>query len=162
MVAQSGSYIYLLFNYNQTPYRFACYQASNANNLNMMSKVALYRKTEGEAVPSSDDPILKEETFGAYLNGNNTVYVKGSQQLSREYQGDKVTFAILDAVAQKVVEFSGIPAGATIGDAFALTLRTVEGKKTVSTRSYTVTVVGEAGAKLWLSDGAGNGFIVKR
>ncbi len=115
-----------------------------------------------EAVPSSDDPILKEETFGAYLNGNNTVYVKGSQQLSREYQGDKVTFAILDAVAQKVVEFSGIPAGATIGDAFALTLRTVEGKKTVSTRSYTVTVVGEAGAKLWLSDGAGNGFIVKR
>ena len=162
MVAQSGNYVYLLFNYNTKPYRYACYQESTANNLNMMSKVALYRKTEGEAVPSSDDPILKEETFGAYLNGNNTVYVKGSQQLSREYQGDKVTFAILDAMAQIVMEFSGIPAGATIGDAFTLTLRTVEGKKTVSTGSYTVTVVGEAGAKLWLSDGAGNGFIVKR
>lgn len=162
MVAQSGTYVYLLFNYNTSPYRFACYNASNASALNQMTKVALYRKTEGAAIPSSDDPILKEETFGAYLNGNNTVYVKGSQQLSREYQGDKVIFAILDAEAQKVVEFSGIPAGATIGDAFALTLRTVEGKKTVSTGSYTVTVVGEAGAKLWLSDGAGNGFIVKR
>lgn len=148
---------YLIYNNSSSVFSVNTSKPGTGNN-----RVALYRKTEGEAVPSSDDPILKEETFGAYLNGNNTVYVKGSQQLSREYQGDKVTFAILDAVAQKVVEFSGIPAGATIGDAFALTLRTVEGKKTVSTRSYTVTVVGEAGAKLWLSDGAGNGFIVKR
>ena len=140
---------------------FSCYSGTTVTN-STTSLVALYRKTEGETIPTSYDPILQEETFGAYLSGNNTVYVKGSQQLSREYQGDKVTFAILDAVAQKVVEFSGIPAGATIGDAFTLTLRTVEGKKTVSTGSYTVTVVGEAGAKLWLSDGAGNGFIVKR
>ena len=148
---------YLIYNNSSSVFSVNTSKPGTGNN-----RVALYRKTEGEAVPSSDDPILQEETFGAYLSGNNTVYVKGSQQLSREYQGDKVTFAILDAVAQKVVEFSGIPAGATIGDAFALTLRTVEGKKTVSTGSYTVTVVGEAGAKLWLSDGAGNGFIVKR
>ena len=147
--------------YNGGASVFSAYRADQSSNV-QMTKVALYRKTEGEAVPSSEDPILQEETFGAYLNGNNTVYVKGSQQLSREYQGDKVTFAILDAGAQKVVEFSGIPAGATIGDAFALTLRTVQGKKTVSSGSYTVTVVGEAGAKLWLSDGAGNGCIVKR
>lgn len=148
---------YLIYNNSSSVFSVNTSKPGTGNN-----RVALYRKTEGEAVPTSDDPILQEETFGAYLNGNNTVYVKGSQQLSREYQGDKVTFAILDAVAQKVVEFSGIPAGATIGDAFALTLRTDEGKKTVSTGSYTVTVVGEAGAKLWLSDGAGNGFIVKR
>ena len=162
MVAQSGSYIYLLFNYNQTPYRFACYQASNANNLNMMSKVALYRKTEGETIPSSDDPILQEETFGEYLTSGENLYIKGSQQLSREYQGDKVIFAILDAEAQTVIEFSGIPAAATMGDSFTLVRRTVEGKKTTSTQSYDVTVVGEAGSKLWLSDGAGNAFIVKR
>ena len=148
---------YLIYNNSSSVFSVNTSKPGTGNN-----RVALYRKTEGEAVPSSDAPILQEETFGAYLSGNNTVYVKGSQQLSREYQGDKVTFAILDAEAQKVVEFSGIPAGATIGDAFALTLRTVEGKKTVSTGSYTVTVVGEAGAKLWLSDGAGNGFIVKR
>ena len=161
--AYRGDRPYMLYNENASNNNplFSCYSGTTVTN-STTSLVALYRKTEGEAVPTSDDPILKEETFGAYLNGNNTVYVKGSQQLSREYQVDKVTFAILDAVAQKVVEFSGIPAGATIGEAFALTLRTVEGKKTVSTRSYTVTVVGEAGAKLWLSDGAGNGFIVKR
>ena len=159
--ASAGQRSYMLYNYNNGSPLFSCYQGTSISN-SITSLVALYRKTEGEAVPSSDDPILKEETFGVYLNGNNTVYVKGSQQLSREYQGDKVNFAILDAEAQTVIEFSGIPAAATMGDSFTLVLRTVEGKKTTSTQSYTVTVVGEAGAKLWLSDGAGNGFIVKR
>lgn len=147
--------------YNSGASIFSAYRADQSSNV-LMTKVALYRKTEGETIPSTEDPILEEETFGAYPTTGSILYVKGSQQLSREYAGTAVTFAILDAQAQKVVEFSGIPVAATIGDAFTLTLRTVEGKKTTSNESFAVTVVGEAGSKLWLSDGAGNGFIVKR
>ena len=159
--ASAGQRATMLYNQNNGSPLFCCYQSTSVFGT-VTSLVALYRKTEGEAIPSTEDPILEEETFGAYPTTGSILYVKGSQQLSREYAGTAVTFAILDAQAQKVVEFSGIPVAATIGDAFTLTLRTVEGKKTTSKESYAVTVVGEAGSKLWLSDGAGNGFIVKR
>ena len=159
--ASAGQRSYMLYNYNSGSPLFNCYQYTSITG-SVTSLVALYRKTEGEAIPSTEDPILEEEIFGAYLKTGNILYVKGAQQLGREYAGTAVTFAILDVQTQKVVEFSGIPAAATIGDAFTLALRTVEGKKTTSKESYAVTVVGEAGSKLWLSDGAGNGFIVKR
>jgi hypothetical protein len=147
--------------YNSQSSIFSAYRANQSTNV-QMTKVALYRKTEGAATPATDDPILLEETFGAYLDGNNTLYVKGSQQLSREYTGSTVTFAILDPSQNAIYEFSGIPASAAMGDSFSLVFTERSGRKVISTNTFTVTVVGEAGSKLWLSDGAGNGFIVKR
>ncbi|MBQ9888827.1 MAG: hypothetical protein IJM41_06260 [Bacteroidales bacterium] len=147
--------------YNSQNSWFSAYRADQSTNTRMV-KVALYRKTEGAAIPSSNDPILQEETFGAYLNGDNRLYTKGTQQLSREYTGTTVTFAILDQTQNSIYEFSGIPAAAAMGESFSLTYNEIRGKKTASSTTYAVTVVGEAGAKLWLSDGAGNGFIVKR
>lgn len=109
-----------------------------------------------------DDPILAEDVYGAYLATGSTVYVPGVIQLSREYGEESVTFALLSLVENSVLEFVGIPDCAALGDTFTLTLVERHGSKVASTQKYSVKVVGEAGAKLWLSDGLGNGFIVKR
>ena len=161
--AAQGSRSYLLYNENSSNSNpiFSCYSGTSVSGTTT-SLVALYRKTESEASPASDDPILKEEVFGAYLNGVNTLYEKGVHQLSREYTGNTVTFALLDHAQNTIYEFLGIPAAAAQGDAFTLTFKERHGAKATSSADYPVTVVGEAGAKLWLSDGVGNGFIVKR
>lgn len=161
MKAAQGSRPYLLYNENNGSPIFSCYTGTSVTGTTT-SLVALYRKTESEASPASDDPILKEEVFGAYLNGVNTLYEKGIHQLSREYTGNTVTFALLDHAQNTIYEFLGIPAAAAQGDAFTLTFKERHGAKAISSADYPVTVVGEAGAKLWLSDGVGNGFIVKR
>ena len=109
-----------------------------------------------------DDPILAEDVYGAYLATGSTVYTPGVIQLSREYGEESVTFALLSLVENSVLEFVGIPENAALGDAFTLTLVERHGRNVASTQNYSVKVVGEAGAKLWLSDGLGNGFIVKR
>ena len=149
----------MLYNHSNT--LFSCYNATTVNGTTT-SLVALYRKTEGETVPGSDDPILEQDVFGAYLESGNILYTQGSQQLSREYTGSTVTFAILDKAQNSVFEFAGIPAAATVGDTFTLTFNQLRGNKIISSQEYNVTVAGEEGAKLRLSDGAGNGFIVKR
>ena len=157
--ASQGSRSYMLYNHSNT--LFSCYNATTVNGTTT-SLVALYRKTEGETVPGSDDPILEQDVFGAYLESGNILYTQGSQQLSREYTGSTVTFAILDKAQNSVFEFAGIPAAATVGDTFTLTFNQLRGNKIISSQEYNVTVAGEEGAKLRLSDGAGNGFIVKR
>lgn len=111
---------------------------------------------------TDDDPVLAEDAYGAYLATGSTVYAPGVNQLSREYGEGTVTFALLSLVENSVLEFAGIPESAALGDGFTLTLVERHGQKVASTQEYTVKVVGEAGAKLWLSDGTGNGFIVKR
>lgn len=125
------------------------------------SPVAIYME-DYEGGTASDDPILEEDTYGAYLVTGSMVYVPGSNQLSREYGDGQVTFALLSLLENSILEFSGIPDNAILGDAFKLTLVERRGQKVASTQSYSVKVVGEEGAKLWLTDGAGNGFIVKR
>ena len=74
----------------------------------------------------------------------------------------KLTFSIVDPAKDKVVEFSGIPSNAGLGDNFTLGLTYISGTTTEINSSYSVFVVKEEGHTLWLSDGQGNGFIVKR
>lgn len=127
--------------------------------------VALYKKvtvTQTGTVDPEDDPILEKEEFGAYTSASEYEYVSEVMELSREYLGSTVTFAILSPFDEEVVEFSGIPAGAAKGDSFDLVVTKINGKKHTALGTYNVTVLKEEGAKLWLSDMGGNGFIVKR
>ena len=63
--------------YNSSASVFSAYRADQSSNV-QMTKVALYRKTEGEAIPSTEDPILEEETFGAYPTTGSILYVKAN------------------------------------------------------------------------------------
>lgn len=129
------------------------------------SDCAIYKKT---TITSSEDgnpaeaAIINYDTYGAYIQGNPLIYSATSDQLSREYLSDgTVTFAIVDAADESYVEFSGIPTNAAYLDTFNLKLVYKVQLITCLEFTYTVTVVKEDGAKLWLTDGT-NGFIVKR
>lgn len=130
------------------------------------STVALYKKvavSTSASVNLSDDAVCGYSDYGAYLTGQNLVYNTTTDQLSREYGNDgTLTFSILAPAEDQVVEFAGIPAEVVIGDSFALHLTYISGITTVIDKEFTVYVVKEEGHRVWLSDGAGNGFIIKR
>jgi len=143
--------------------------SSNYFNVNTSSGTcAIYRKTTATTTGSvdlSDDPVTGYSDFGAYLDGTNLIYNATTDQLSREYatDGTTLTFSIVAPAEDQVVEFSGIPSsGVTLGDSFTLQLTYISGVTTEIDATYTVYVVKEEGHRLWLTDGAGNGFIVKR
>lgn len=116
--------------------------------------------TEGETAFAP--AVLSYDQYGAYLSGHPMVYDPATDQLSREYLEDgTVTFTLLDPVQDGYVAFSGIPEDAAYGDSFTLTVQSKAKGVDSFEGSFEVTVVKEAGARLWLSDGE-NGFIVKR
>jgi hypothetical protein len=141
---------------------------NNYFSLSTSSKtVALYKKGTVESTVSvdlADDPVLEYAEYGAFMSGKNLIYNASTDQLSREYGSDgTLTFAILAKEEEQVVEFAGIPASdITLGDSFALRLTFISGITTEIDETYTVYVVKEEGHTLWLTDGNGNGFIVKR
>ena len=87
--------------------------------------------------------------------------VAGADQLSREYNGGTLTFAILSPGTAEVLELGGIPADPLVGDTFTLVCREIRGV-VIEERQYFVTALRVDGSKVWLSDRKGNGFIVRR
>lgn len=130
------------------------YTATNSD-----SPVFVFRKEAG--VNGNDDPILQNSEYGAYLSSGNFVMQNG-RQLSREYMSDgTVSFAIMEPAASKIVEFNGIPQNPAKGDSFTLNYNVITGRSNTET-DFEVSVVKVDGPKVWLSDGSGNGFIVKK
>ncbi len=125
---------------------------------------AIFRKSGTYSHGFCDDPVLGYRLYGAYLTTGNLVYNPGSDQLSREYSADGslVTFSVNDPWSDKVLTFGGIPVKAAAGESFTLSFSYFDGTSSQTGRQYEVTVLGENGATLFLSDGKGNGFIVKR
>ena len=127
---------------------------------------ALYKKTtvtSSSGINLSNDSVCNYSDYGAYMSGQNLVYNPTTDQTSREYGTDgKLTFSIVAPAEDQVVEFSGIPANAGLGDNFTLGIKYISGITTEINTSFPVYVVKEEGHTLWLSDGQGNGFIVKR
>ena len=142
------------------------YNSSYFNTSTSSSTVALYKKATLESSKNFDlstDPVLNYFEYGAYISEANLVYNPTTDQISREYDSaGSLTFTILAPEEEQAVEFSGIPAETIFGDSFTLGLTFISGITTEIEESYQVYVVKEEGHTLWLSDGKGNGFIVKR
>ena len=163
---KNGSNNYKQIRYHSSLISSSCYfsayksssQASWDSSSSGTSDVYIYRK---EAGISLDDPILEREEYGAYLYGGNRVF-GACDQLSREYPGDgTVIFAILTPSVYEVAEFNGIPVSPAKGDTFTLNYNLITGS-TQSDREFDVSVVKVDGPKVWLTTGAGEGFIVKK
>ena len=124
----------------------------------------VYKKTTSttEVGLPEDDAVTDYEEYGAYIVGNPMIYSPTTDQISREYSDGTVTFTILDPVNDTCLEFAGAPANASLGDSFTLTLTQTAGLKETIFGSFSVTVIKEEGSRLWLSDGNGNSFIIKR
>lgn len=143
------------------------YSDDHFNISTSSASVAIYKKTSAATtvtVALSDDPVLAYSEYGAYLNGKDLLYNATSDQLSREYGNDgTLTFSILAPMEEQVVEFAGIPSSdITLGESFTLQFTFITGITTKIDQTFTVYVVKEEGHTLWLTDGSGNGFIVKR
>lgn len=136
---------------------------SNPSALALYKKTVIYSEQVYEnPLCDEEDAVLAESTYGAYLNDSNRqIYTRQADQVSREY-GSTVTFAILTPETGKVLEFSGIPVGATKDDSFTLTLCRYKDAEVEYYQTFEVIVVKEEGPKLWLSAGNGIGFIVKK
>ena len=146
--------------YNVKNRYFNTYTSTNNSNQSLMS---IYRKGDPSGNPYEDDPVVAVSEYGAYLTTGNRLYSPATDQISREYatSGTTLTFSILTPATGKVLELGGIPVSPLVGDTFTLQYKELQGISS-SAKSYSVKVMRVEGAKVWLSDGNGNGFIVKK
>lgn len=153
----TSSYGYYLRYNSQNP-RFTTYRETSSVKINL----AIYKEYVESVVVTDEDPILSESVYGAYLTSGNRLYAAGTDQLSNEFGETDEDFIIIQPSAETVITFGGIPQDVAKGSSFSLSFTVVTGTETVIKTAYSVSVVREDGRKLWLSDGAGNGFIVKK
>ena len=119
---------------------------------------------EIEEAQEHEDPIAAQSAFGIYLGDDTRAYVAGKDQYCRKYSASGVqTFAIVNLETKEQLEITGYKKGYAKGDPLTISVNWRQGKKQIALeKTYTVTVVKEDGSKVWLGDGSGNGFVIKK
>lgn len=120
---------------------------------------------------STATPVEVEASTAAFLDntvpgfypasGTSVSYEAGVNQLYREYVDDKVTFSIISPASMALISMAGIPSDAALGSSFTLSYTSMS-ELGIASASYSVTVVKEDGAMLWLLGSEGDRFIVKK
>ncbi len=153
IVAQAGESRYIREN-TQSP-RFSCYKQGSQND------VVLYRKSSVSGAVS-EDPLVASSEYGSYYAGAAWTYERGVDQLFRSYPDGKLEFALLKASTKEQLVVSGYDPSLTKGDAVTVSLLYRKGRKVLLERTCDLKVVREDGPKVWLGDGSGQGFILKK
>ena len=148
-----------LIRYNAGTLRFTCYKdASSSQTRN----VRIFRKREA-TVPDGEDPLTAREEYGCYITDFERVYVKGADQYSRSVRDDgTVVFTLLNAAEKEQMVISGFDPALAKGDAATVSVHYKKGRKVLLNKSFALEVVREDGPKVWLGDGTGQGFIIKK
>ena len=141
--------------YNSTAPRFSCYKSGQ-------TAVKLYVKAGVQQV--EDDPLTASCELGSYVSAAARTYVKGADQILRSYGADgKLVFAILNASGKEQLVISGYDPALVKGDKVTLTVSWQKGKDVLlKNQTYHLQVVKEDGSKVWLGNGSGQGFILKK
>ena len=153
IVAQAGESRYIREN-TQSP-RFSCYKQGSQND------VVLYRKSSVSGAVA-EDPLVASSEYGSYYAGAAWRYERGVDQLFRSYPDGKLEFALLKASTKEQLVVSGYDPSVTKGDAVTVSLLYRKGRKVLLERTCDLKVVREDGPKVWLGDGSGQGFILKK
>ena len=153
IVAQAGESRYIREN-TQSP-RFSCYKQGSQND------VVLYRKSSVSGAVA-EDPLVASSEYGSYYAGAAWTYERGVDQLFRSYPDGKLEFALLKASTKEQLVVSGYDPSLTKGDAVTVSLLYRKGRKVLLERTCDLKVVREDGPKVWLGDGSGQGFILKK
>ena len=139
---------------------FACYPIDAQEEL---LTLAIYRLGSGYVPALEEDPLTEKSEFGCYLNGSERTYVKGSDQIHRSYQDGKLEFVLLNASEKEQLVISGFDPSLTKGREAVVKVSWRKGLQILmNERPYTMRVVKEDGSKVWLGDGFGQGFILKK
>ena len=153
--AQKGESTYL--RYNSSSPRFACYSTASSQK-----GIILYRMVEAEMGAVEEDPLTAKTEYGSYMKGAERKYVKGVDQLLRSYPDGKLEFVILNASAKEQFVISGFDPNLRKGDLATVTVRHRKGFNMLKEETYALKVVKEDGPTVWLGDGSGQGFILKK
>ncbi len=139
--------------------RFSAYSSSSS----LKDPVAVYCRKSGSAIVV-DDPLAERYDYGIYQSEATRVYVPGTDQYSRRYSASgELTFAIINPESKEQLEISGYRKSLVKGDALTVTVNWRKGRnKVMSATTYRVFVVKEEGPRVWLGNGTGNGFIIKK
>ncbi|MBR3075021.1 MAG: hypothetical protein IKH11_04605 [Bacteroidales bacterium] len=147
----------LRFNPNNGSPLFACYSSGQ-------EAVAIFRKAAASASPAEEDPVTANSLFGIYQGADQRTYEAGKDQYVRSYSSKGIqTFTIVDPQAKEQLEISGYKKDYVKGDAVTVTVNWRKGKtRIISGKTYQVKVVKEEGPVVWLGNGRGDGFIIKK
>ena len=155
MRAEKGESTYL--QYSSSASRFSCYSSASSQN-----GIILYRLAAAETGAVEDDPLTAKSEYGCYMKGAERKYVKGVDQLVRSYPDGNLEFVILNAPAKEQFVISGFDPSLRKGDLATVSIRHRKGFDVVKEGTYSLTVVKEDGPNVWLGDGSGQGFILKK
>ena len=155
MQAQKGESTYL--RYSSSYSRFSCYSSANSQK-----GIVLYRMAKPETGTVQDDPLTKKTEYGCYIKSGERTYVKGVDQLMRSYPDGNLEFVILNAPAKEQLIVSGFDPSLRKGDFATVSAQFRRGLTVVFEGTYTLKVVKEDGPTVWLGDGTGQGFILKK
>ncbi|MBR6054612.1 MAG: hypothetical protein IKP46_04665 [Bacteroidales bacterium] len=158
VLAKSGTYKYLC--YNSGSPRFSGYSSIS----NQIEKVVIYRRGVHSSGDVTVDPLLDNSVYGCWLGaGYEWEYNPGTDQMTRSYNSAGVlTCTLINPDNVEELEISGYKKSYVKGDNVRLTVAWRRGSTSVLSNSYSMTLVKEDGPKVWLSDGRGKGFIIKK
>ena len=155
MQAGKGESTYL--RYNSSNPRFSCYSSASSQK-----GIILYRMASAETGTVKDDPMTEQSEYGSYMRGAERKYVKGVDQIVRSYSDGKLEFVILNASAKEQFVISGYDPHLRKGDIATVSIQHRKGLDLLNEGTYTMSVVKEDGPIVWLGNGTGQGFILKK
>ena len=143
--------------YNATNSRFNGYPSKSQGG-----GITIYRQAVDD--PAVEDPLTESAEYGSYMTGATRTYVKGSDQILRSYNRDgKLEFVLLNASEKEQLVVSGYDPSLTKGGEAVVTVSWRKGTQTIlKAQTFQLQVVKEDGSKVWLGDGSGQGFIIKK
>ena len=145
--------------YSSSVFGFSCSMSSSSDEL-----VTLYRLGGSPASVGEEDPLTKHDEYGCYMTGSERTYVKGSDQFNRSYdRNGTLVFVLLNAAEKEQLEISGYDPASVKGDEVTVTVNWRKGLvSSMKGETFRLRVVKEDGSKIWLGDGSGQGFILKK
>ena len=158
LTAGSGVKNKIRYNPNNNSPIFSCYS-------NGQKDVVIYRKTSLSTIgPVEADPLTTRDEYGCYLSVGTWQYAPGENQFVRSYDDQGIlTFALLDPNGLRQIEIKGYKKSLAKGDNVTLSVTWRSGITPILTdMNYSMKVVKEEGSKVWLGDGSGLGFIIKK
>ena len=157
--AKAGQRSYLLYNISSP--RFTCYDSADKSG---MGKVSIFSRTPSSGVSLAPDPVLEHSNYGCYLGtGLEWEYNPGTDQVTRTYDSNnKQTYTLINPDNVEELEIQGYSKSLLKGDNLLVTVSWRRGVTTVLSDSYSMKIVKEDGPKVWLGDGSGKGFVIKK
>lgn len=155
ITAGAGSSTIIRFNPNGNSPLFSCY----ASNSSIQNPVFIYRKG---SVPADPVYVTQHSQLGLYLGSQTRTYTAGTDQYVRYYDGEDVTFVLMDPSTVEQLSISGFGTDSALGDPLTLDVEWRKGAQTLLSKQYHMTVLKVKEPFLWIGDAKGNGFIVKR